>query len=380
MAKKDNKYVLIVTEGYPTDKYPLCGIFAYDQALALKAAGYNVVLACVDLRSIRRTREWGYEYVKKDGMDIYCVNIPLGRVPKRILYTTGRIAFNGLYRRIEHELGKPEVIHAHFFSNAYFVLDIKIKEGTPFVITEHASGLLAENIDPYHWRMARESYALSDAMIAVSGSLSKRIKSEFNIAATVIPNIVRTDIFSYSSAQKQRNEIISVGALITRKRMDVLVRAFAKIMKKYPEARLTIIGEGPERKNITNLIEQMTLSGSVTLTGNLHRTRIAEYFAQSAFFVLASKFETFGVVYIEAMAAGLPVIATRCGGPEDFVDDASGMLVPVDDEDALAEAMDVMYNTEYDRDAITQRAKTLFSPESVAAAIGNVYKGIGIKN
>ncbi|MGE4284702.1 MAG: glycosyltransferase, partial [Clostridia bacterium] len=86
--------------------------------------------------------------------------------------------------------------------------------------------------------------------------------------------------------------------------------------------------------------------------------------------------ETFGVAYIEALACGVPVIATTCGGPEGFVHEENGMLIPVDDEKALLEAMNTMYDnaSTYDRAKIAAEICEKFSPDCVAAQLEEIYR------
>ena len=368
------KNVLIVSNGYPSKRYPLNGIFAYDQAKALAAAGVNVAMACVDLRSIRRTRKWGYENFVRDGINIYCINIPIGIVPKRLLAFIGRCAFKMLYRKVEEEVWRPNIIHAHFYTSACFASDAAVKSDIPLIITEHSSILLKKAIPSSIRRIISKTYPQATKLIAVSQSLSKRIEAEFGVSAQVIPNIVQTDLFEYVPSYSHALNYISVGNLIKRKGMDILIKAFVKLLDLTPKARLTIIGNGPMRSELKALVAKLELAEYVTFTGRLSRPDIAQYFAKSDFFVLSSRSETFGVVYIEAMATGLPVIATRCGGPEDFIDDTCGVLVPVDDVDALASAMYKMSETEYDREYIANQAKQLFSPNKIASDILELYK------
>lgn len=98
-------------------------------------------------------------------------------------------------------------------------------------------------------------------------------------------------------------------------------------------------------------------------------------FSSAQAFVLASRLETFGVVYIEAMAAGLPVIATACGGPEDFVTEQVGILVPVGNVKALTEAMEqmVMHSGSYDRAEIARYAAKKFAPATIAEQLTSIY-------
>ena len=112
--------------------------------------------------------------------------------------------------------------------------------------------------------------------------------------------------------------------------MAELLHAFAAL---HGEPRLIIFGDGPESGALRALCAELGLYSRVSFRGHCPREELAEAYAAADCFVLASRSETFGVAYIEAMAAGLPVIATRCGGPEDFVTEENGILIPVDDEE-----------------------------------------------
>ena len=105
---------------------------------------------------------------------------------------------------------------------------------------------------------------------------------------------------------------------------------------------------------------------------------MADVYRETDAFVLASRSETFGVAYIEAMATGLPVVATRCGGPEEFVNEENGILAPPEDPEALAEAMKQMIHTRdrYDGAAISAFVRDRYSPRAVAEQITKVYEEI----
>jgi len=161
------------------------------------------------------------------------------------------------------------------------------------------------------------------------------------------------------------------------KGFDTLLKAFRIAAGKYTDSRLLIMGDGPERSNLTALAERLGLKGRVEFYGAYVRKEFAEALGESDAFVLASRGETFGVVCIEALACGLPVVATRCGGPEDFVNEANGLLVPVDDAEAFAKAMlEIRENIgSYDSAAISRFARETFSARAVAEKLTAVLKG-----
>jgi glycosyltransferase involved in cell wall biosynthesis len=126
------------------------------------------------------------------------------------------------------------------------------------------------------------------------------------------------------------------------------------------------------------MIAEYKLTEQIFLMGLRDRKEIAKRMHESDCFVLASKLETFGVAYIEALAAGLPVIATNCGGPEEFVCKDNGILIAVDDVQGLIDAMLKMYNEsdKFDRETISKEIVDKFSPETIAKRLTEIYRDV----
>ena len=158
--------------------------------------------------------------------------------------------------------------------------------------------------------------------------------------------------------------------------MDLTIEAFIDAFKGSDKVFLTVFGEGPEREKLEELIRINKLEKQIKLMGMQSRKVIADYLKKCDCFVLASQAETFGVVYIEAMASGLPVIATKCGGPESFVNEENGVLIPVDNKDALVTAMKNMYSGKYKFDKKTISTDTIkkFSPNAISKKLIDVYE------
>lgn len=369
--------VLIIARGYPTEKYKMNGIFEFDQAKALLESGANVIFAAIDVRSIRRWRKWGFEVKIVEGIKVYVLNIPLGRIPKPILRWVSKLALDYLCRKIVKEQGIPDVMHAHFSNIGYNALIIKKKYGIPFVLTEHLSTLMKPVIPINVFKVAQAAYSGADKLIAVSPELRDIIIKKFNKNAIYIPNIVDTKLFSFSEKQgSDKFTFVSIGGLIPRKRMDLTIKAFIEVFKNNNNVKLIIFGEGPDRVYLEDIIRKHRVEGKVSLMGLKSRKQISDYFKESDCFVLSSQAETFGVAYIEALAAGIPVIATKCGGPESFVNESNGIFVPVDNQSALEEAMKFMYinYNRYNREQIATETKIKFSSDTIAEKLIYEYK------
>lgn len=374
-------YVLMIARGFPSKKYKMNGIFEFDQAKALVQAGCKVVYAAIDVRSIRRWRRWGFERYDVNGVHVFCINIPVGRIPKHLLHKVSEWGLKILYARILKEFGKPDVLHAHFTDLGYVTVSLKQKINVPLVITEHSSAIIQPKLNKKVFETAKKAYSDADAVIAVSPSLGNIIENVFKIKSRWIPNIVNVKMFDYEPVRKNRDGVfrfISVGNLILSKRIDLVIEAFNNVFSDIPNMTLTIFGEGQERPKIEKLIKQYDLEDKVKLMGMQPRLVIAKELKRSDCFVLPSRFETFGVAYIEALATGIPVIATKCGGPECFVHESNGLLVSVDDLDELSCAMRYMYenNNAFDREEISTEIRTKFSPESVAKELIKVFKEV----
>lgn len=376
-------YILEVSWGCPNDKYPLNGLFQFDQAKALHDAGLEVVYLALDLRSIRRWRKWGVNRTERDGIAVYEYNYPCGPMKPGLKYRIQDKAFKRVITHIEREFGRPAVIHIHTCQQAISVTDYCAQNAIQYVITEHITPL--DETPPIE---ERKSAALHGAkqVIAVSNALGRDLKRVYGVDSVTVPNIVDLSAFEYTphaSDDKGTIRILSAASMNHGKGFDILIRAYAALIKSHPNCHLTIMGDGPERDSIQSMCRELGIeiaadtndesatAGSVSFTGTYVRIDFAARLKESDYFVLPSRSETFGLVYAEALAAGVPVVSTQCGGPEDFIDDSNGLLVPVDDAETLAGAMAQMTDTlgHYDRNSISDSCKKRFSPEVVASRI-----------
>lgn len=368
--------VFVISRGIPSEKYPLYGIFEYDQAKALTKCGVDVSMLVIDFRSIRYKRKYGLFSYVKDDVKVFELSLPLG-IYRRALPLLQMLLML-LYKKAVRKVGVPDIIHAHFYSIAAIASIIKKKKNIPFFITEHSSKLNKDKslISELDKDLTAKAYSHADTVIAVSKALSINLKNNFDIDNVVVHDIVDVDNYHYvKTNNNQHFNFISVGNLIHLKGFDLLINAFNKAFAYDNNVFLNIVGDGIEKDNLQNLINQYDINDRVRLLGQKSRAELCNIIRESDAFVLASRSETFGVVYVEAMACGLPVIATRCGGPEDFVNDDNGVLIPVDDIDALAKALiDMRSNIDkYDGKSISNECYDKFSPKSIANEIVRYY-------
>ena len=378
-------YILEVSWGCPSDRYPLHGLFQFDQAKALTDVGEKIVFLALDMRSIRRWRKWGVSFRTRYGIPVCEYSFPYGPFSPEKKYRIQDRGFDRSMAKIERRYGKPGCVHFHGVMEAISGMAYCVERGIPYVITEHITPV--EEGEKVHSRMV-DAYAHASRIIAVSNRLAEDVRIVYGAHAdAVIPNIVDLEIFCRAAndhsemasftgdADKQREHdefvFITAARLVGGKGLSVLLNAFSTL----PDTtRLIVMGDGPLKAELEHEAGLLGITDRVSFTGAYLRPEFAGRLQDADCFVLPSESETFGIVYVEAMAAGVPVIATKCGGPEDFVDESSGILVPVGDVGGLILAMKKMIDSayKYDRLQISEKCRCRFSPDVIATQIKQV--------
>lgn len=274
--------------------------------------------------------------------------------------------------------GRPDVIHAHnIFYGGHVAASIKAKRGVPVVLTEHSTSYMEGLvIFPGQTGIIQRTLAGVDAALAVGSALARAVRQFApESRPDVIGNIVNTERFMLRDIPPVPPFIFcAIGTLEKRKDYPTMLAAFAQAFQE-DDAQLWIAGEGAERAELEKIAADLSLSGQVTFLGRLDREGVRSLIARSHALVSSSLVESFGVTLIEAMACGLPVIATRSGGPDDFVDDANGILVPIRDISALADAMARLRTNyaAYDPARIRARCVERFSEEAIMSRLETIY-------
>ena len=147
----------------------------------------------------------------------------------------------------------------------------------------------------------------------------------------VVPNGINYHRFQLEGVDRSPTQLITVSRLGTRKGVDDVIRAFAAIKDQHPETTLDIVGSGPERENLETLATKLNVNKDITFHGYVTHGRKVELLHQAGIFVFASRQEGFGLVLLEAMAAGLPIVARELPVYHDFFEDGSNGYL-IDDE------------------------------------------------
>ena len=217
----------------------------------------------------------------------------------------------------------------------------------------------------------------SSKIIAVGPGLKNQLEkicSEKEIL--IIPNLIDTNFFSLKQIENTNFVYFCLASLEKKKAIDNLIYSFKKM--KNQTSKLVIGGQGPDLEILKALVSELNLSVRVSFIGKLDREEVVEQLNQSNVFILISRVETFGVVFIEALSCGLPIIASRSGGPDLIVNKDNGLLVEVDDIDGTAKAMDYMYENfeQYSSEKIREHCIQNYSETAVVDKLNKIYEDI----
>ena len=380
-------HVLVVPSLFPTTVAPVDGVYVRDQVQMLYRAGVRVAVLYPELRSWRTiSRKPLANYFQTRNYDeggvetsrIHAWNIPRAKIGTRIWL--GLVM--KLVKSYSERHGKPDLCHAH---NCHWAglsaRMVKRAYGIPYVITEHSTAYARGLLTSWQAEDARDALAEADRILAVSDSL-KNFLQPYAIGKTLntVSNVVDTEFFR-APADRPRSSafrFLTVAHLVRHKGIDDLIHAFAGLRDLQPSFTLEIGGDGPERPRLENLTHTLRLDDRIQFLGKLDRYGVREAMWRADAFVLPSHVETFGVVLIEAMATGLPVVATRSGGPEEFVNDEVGFLVETKSPPALAEALlgIVRRYSDFDKSRLRQYAKERFGELAISDQVISIYRDI----
>ena len=302
--------VLFVTRGWPTKKDPMSGNYEAVQAKALVKKGVDVTVLIFRWQSILHLFDKKVSVFFESGVKVFIVNIIQPSIPHvlssfKLNVVWKRNAFRHFYKKYLKNINPVDIIHAHSAFEAFFIPPVVKAYHIPFVITEHWSKMNNETVDSESMEMAKVSYAVADKVITVSKALADSLENKFGIKSTIIHNMV-PDSFFEGDVRERKNSlfrIFSVGELREGKRFDILIKALAKSSHKQ-DCILTIIGDGSEMENLKQCILENNMQNHVFMAGRKTQDEVNLALMDADCFALTSNRETFGIVYIEAMAKG----------------------------------------------------------------------------
>lgn len=381
--------ILVIPSWYDSIDNETEGSFFKEQAESLVKLGHNVYLLYSEIIGIKNVKKIlktpkKREYIENN-IHVFR-DSKVKRIKGKGKYVSDKFtnSIERLYLDNIHKKIRIDVIHAHsFIWGGVAGAHLKRKYGIPLVVTEHYTGYARNTIPNNSLKSILEAMDEADDIIAVSSGLRNHmINYGCKRGIKVIPNMVSKSFFHRDATSNDRIDnkssvnFLTVCYLMKKKGIDVLINSMSEVVKKDENVKLYIGGDGPEKNNLQKQVEKLNLQKNVMFLGALSRTNVKKYMDMCDCFVLPSRFETFGVVYIEALSLGKPVIGTNTDAIEDIINKNNGLIVKKDNIEELAEAMTYMKNNYmlYCKKDIINECWLKFSEENVSLMIEDNLK------
>ncbi len=390
-------HVLKIPSWYVTKDQYILGVFFQEKARMLASLGVQIGVIAPEVRPLKSfsfplvlQNYFQTSLELEDGIPIYrrhCWNLFPAMEKKQMNFWVS--SAEQLAEKYIKKYGMPDLLHAHSaIWGGIAAKHLAKKYSLPYLITEHRDNFLNESLFPNKntdWLTLeiKDAFDQAGCLVAVSTILQRALEKYISNPAlnqVVIPNAVDTSFFSAPLQAKPRINFryLAIALLVSVKNFEVLIRAFRKVVEQDPSVVLDIGGEGPERPHLRALADSLGIGHKVRFLGELSRSEVREAMQRSHTLVVSSLRETFGIVLIEAMSTGIPVISTCCGGPEDIVSEKVGKLIENGNEAKLTEAMLHVkdHYQDYDLQTIRQIAIDKYDSKSIAQQYINVYSQI----
>lgn len=383
------KHILIIPSWYVNSYNEIAGSFFREQAIALaKNQNLKVGLISVQpigIKPIIKTKKLKFKrsYFIDNKVHTYLFEYPNLIRTENIAEFIRLKIFKTIFLKYVKKHGLPDIVHLHSFYAGKIALWLKDVYKIPYVVTEHSTAFARGILTLSQKRLAQQVFTSANLNIAVSEQFKNLLEQIFKVNFHYLPNILNSEFISQdlNESLEYNSEFIfiNVASLDKKKNQALLIKSFYNAFAKNKDIKLWIVGDGPEYSNLKKLIEELKLSDQVTLIGRVSRDEVKVLLSKSNAFVLSSQVETFGVVIIEALAMGLPVIATKCGGPESIITSKNlGLLVENDNEEEMTRALlHIVKNfKDYDKCILKDYVKNNFSEEIIVQKLINIYLGI----
>ena len=379
-------HIMVIPSWYSSSRNKVHGSFFKEQFKALSNAGIKVTVAYNEIWPItmfgKIKEKRGIQYLKEDNLNTYRYK-DFNYFPKStIMFKSFNKRMDKLYKEIVKKEGKVDIIHAHSaFWGGISAQYISSKYNIPLVLTEHSSLKYAKYARDSYKKYIYKAYDEANCLIAVGNGLKQEMKNYTNNDIKVIHNMVDLNMFYIDDKESKNREsefnLFSCAFLEEGKGMEELIRAFS-IAFKGENVKLRIGGDGTLKYNLKGLIKELKMERQIKLLGALSREEVSREMRSCDCFVLASEHETFGVVYIEALACGKPVIGTYNGGANDIINDYNGIITEKNNIEKLKNAlikMKINYKT-YDKYEIREKTILSYSENVLVEKLKGVYKEV----
>ena len=379
--------VLFLTRWYPNRVDKLDGNFIENHARAV-ALYCDLAVLYVGADPNMSDRKFDSEESTEFGIPIVRVwyrnnDVPkegFGRVIKFFRYLKAtRVG----WKLMRNRWGVPQVSHVHIFTRPVLLaFYLRWKYGTPFIFTEHSSHFVHELPKwlPPKKQFAQIAARSAEYITVVSKALQKAI-SGFGLKGNyaIVPNVVFVPETKPIPPGNDKVSIVAIGGLSdSRKNVAGLIEAFHEVSERIPRAQLHIVSPIGEEFLHAKAKDTGLLNHKIFFYNYLSNEEVYDLLMRSSFLVVNSLSETFSMSAAEALACGKPVISTRCGGPEEFLDEERGLLIDVKNPEQLRAALLWMYehHRDFNPEALKSFVRENFSMEVVGRKFLDLYQQV----
>ncbi|MEO2268652.1 glycosyltransferase [Pseudoalteromonas sp. YIC-656] len=372
-------HILVVPSNYPNAAQPNAAPFFRDQVDLLLQRGHDVgVLSIVPLQF----KNWLRAGLVKQPQHIQLLFPAIPKLSALTSWVRFQIS-KYLIKRYIKCFGKPEVIHVHAYMAGEVAIWAKKKLGIPYVITEHYSHFYQSNSEAWRLKLAKKVYQQASKRIAVSSPFKLSLENSFQEPFEVIGNLIDPNFENEKVAETPPKEffILNVARLVPIKNHELLLRSFKLAHSEKPELKLEIIGAGPELSKLQTLASKLDIADNIIFHGECNKEFIKARMKDALATVLTSDYETFGVVLVESLSVGTPVVTTNVGGTSDIVSSEQlGYLCQADEGEVAGAIIDLIENPKDSR-LIKEIIVTKFGKNRFYERMRKAYEdAIGIRD
>jgi glycogen(starch) synthase len=403
--------VAVITPWYPTRQTPFGGAFvramvaatasARDRATVYHVDGWGAHVGPRQDHAIARAHRSLLTHALRETTTVTGARLCYVPVPVRVGISFAELATRyaeALHVALDGRRIDAPVVHAHVGLRGGWTALQNARPDARVFVTEHSTFLPSVLAEPDSRAMYDEVIHRATGFFVVGETLRAILVSAFPHHADrigIMPNPVDFGPVRSDPVTRLRRWLF-VGSLSDRKGVALLLDAFARCRADEPDLTLTFVGEGRLRATLAARADALGVAEAVTFVGSVMPDRALELMREHDLLIHPSRLETFGMTVVEAVAAGMPVLVTRCGGPEETlagIEDAAGGLIDVDDDpetiaagyrrlrDRFPDGVDLAYARavladRYGYDAVAAAHRRIWFPDA-SDTVATVRAGLG---
>ncbi len=345
MAKKK---ILHITTWFPNSFDNQLGIFVQKHIFQCHSFAENVVIA---LTPHEKASKVSVNITKQSGTTVILGYYPTKKGKKFRNYRNYIACINQIFNLFLDLKFAPDLIHCHIAEKS-ITIATKYFEDIPILLTEHWSGYIDGRFEKLSSRKQSKRISLlnkCNQILCVSPKIKEYLHSKgVGTSISIIENVIE-----FKKIKKQQNKdflfLIVADLVDSIKNVSGVLYAFQKHLSKFKNHELHIIGDGIDREKLQKLVGTLSILDNVSFLGRQDNDFVLEYLPKSDALIVNSYFETYSMITAESLLSGVPVISSKCGGPEQFINNGTnGFTFEKDDTTALITAMEKVTSLQVD--------------------------------